>query len=158
MKEYLEHTYNIISTSFDRHLYQTLKKLESDLDEADKKNFQHLLKSLINNDPNSTKNYYREALNIHSALTAKSKSSFRFSLLDKQFFKSIFSFIDEVKKTTTNLTSEYSKAISESLLCILKKDPRRIAFVINKLNGQQLTNNMVYKFFYLFFFVVWAFI
>ena len=78
MKEYLEHTYNIISTSFDRHLYQLLKKLESDLDEADKKNFQHVLKSLINNDPNSTKNYYREALNIHSALIAKSKYFFLF--------------------------------------------------------------------------------
>ena len=26
------------------------------------------------------------------------------------------------------------------------KDPRRIAFVINKLNGQQLTNNLVSQF------------
>ena len=38
-----------------------------------------------------------------------------------------------------NLTSEYTEFIAESLLPILKKDPRRIAFVLQKLNGQQLT-------------------
>lgn len=41
-----------------------------------------------------------------------------------------------------NLTSEYTEFIAESLIPVLKKDPRRIAFLLQKLNGQQLTNNL----------------
>ncbi len=31
MKDYLEHTYNIISTSLDRHLYSKQKKINSEI-------------------------------------------------------------------------------------------------------------------------------
>jgi hypothetical protein len=33
MKDYLEHTYNIISTSLDRHLYSKQKKINAELSE-----------------------------------------------------------------------------------------------------------------------------
>ncbi len=41
-----------------------------------------------------------------------------------------------------NLSSEFSEFIGESLLSILQKDPRRIAYVLQKLMGQQLTNTL----------------
>lgn len=41
-----------------------------------------------------------------------------------------------------NLSSDFSELIGESLLAVLKKDPRRIAFVLQKLIGQQLTNSL----------------
>jgi hypothetical protein len=41
-----------------------------------------------------------------------------------------------------NLSSEYTEVIAQSLLCILQKDPRRIAFVLQKLIGQQLPDNL----------------
>lgn len=33
MKDYLEHTYNIISTSLDRHLYSKQKKINAELND-----------------------------------------------------------------------------------------------------------------------------
>lgn len=46
------------------------------------------------------------------------------------------------KKNMGELTSPLSEVIGEALLDILRKDPRRIDFLRNKLIGQQLTNNL----------------
>lgn len=46
------------------------------------------------------------------------------------------------KTNVINLTSEYSELIGASLLAILKISPRRTAFVLQKLSGQQLTKNL----------------
>ncbi len=40
------------------------------------------------------------------------------------------------------MSSEYSDIIGASLLAILEKSPRRTAFVLQKLSGQQLTANL----------------
>ena len=45
-------------------------------------------------------------------------------------------------KLNLSLTNEYSELIAASLLSILQKSPRRTAFVLQKLNGQQLTKNL----------------
>ena len=41
-----------------------------------------------------------------------------------------------------NLTSDYSEFVADSLLSIIQKDPRRISFLLQKLTGKQLTNNL----------------
>lgn len=50
--------------------------------------------------------------------------------------------MNEKNKTKLNLSSEYSEMIAAALLSILESSPRRTAFVLQKLNGQQLTNNL----------------
>ncbi|CAF0718895.1 unnamed protein product [Brachionus calyciflorus] len=106
MKDYLEHTYNIVSTSFDRYLYLKQNNIEftnAQDDDEDKKSI-------------AKQNDLRDALRKRQS--------------------------ENVDKTKKGLSSEYSEIISESLLTILKKDSRRIAFVLQKLIGQQLSNNL----------------
>lgn len=105
MKDYLEHTYNIVSTSLDRHLY--LKQNNIKFENVDDEN-----EAIGNNKQND----------LRDALHKKKMES--------------------IEKTNPNLSSEYSEIISESLIKILNKDPRRIAFVLQKLIGQQLSNSL----------------
>lgn len=105
MKDYLEHTYNIVSTSLDRHLY--LKQNNIKFDKLD-------------NDDESSEN--------------KKQNDLRYALHKKK--------MESIDKTNPTLSSEYSEIISESLIQTLKKDPRRIAFVLQKLIGQQLSNSL----------------
>lgn len=105
MKDYLEHTYNIVSTSLDRHLY--LKQNNIAFENVDDEND-------IQN--NTKENDLRDALR-------KKKSQ-------------------NIDKKIPDLSSEYSEIISYSLMNILKKDPRRIAFVLQKLIGQQLSYSL----------------
>ena len=104
MRDYLEHTYNVVSTSLDRHLYVLQNKIYTSPEAK-------FNKQDVNN--------LREALKYKMSLNA-----------------------EPVRGIHTNLTSEYSEVIGESLLVILQKDPRKIAFVLQKLIGQQLTKNL----------------
>ncbi|RNA12572.1 hypothetical protein BpHYR1_009056 [Brachionus plicatilis] len=105
MKDYLEHTYNVVSTSLDRHLYLKQNNINFENLDDDK-------------EPQSSvkQNDLRDALR-----KKKSESN---------------------EKTMPNLSSEFSEILSESLMNILKKDPRRIAFVLQKLIGQQLSYSL----------------
>lgn len=49
-----------------------------------------------------------------------------------------FLFSIELKPTPHSLTSQYSDIVSNSVVAILKRDPRRVIFITEKLFGQQL--------------------
>ena len=128
MKDYLEHCYHIISTSLDRHLYVKQNKINNDLN----------LKLQESQNP--------EEKNILSQISSYSEKNDLIGVLKN---KNIIQNEDNNFKTKgnnkslkLNLTSEYTEFVAESLMSILKKDPRRIAFVLQKLNGQQLPSNL----------------
>ncbi len=56
--------------------------------------------------------------------------------------KKRFLLLEKPKQFVGELSSEYSELISDSLLYILRKDPRRTSFLIHKLNGQPLTTSL----------------
>ncbi len=49
---------------------------------------------------------------------------------------------EKTKKNIGELSGEFSELISESVLQILRKDPRRISFLVQKLLGHQLTHSL----------------
>jgi hypothetical protein len=49
-----------------------------------------------------------------------------------------FLFPTELPSTPSPMTSQYSDIVSSSVVAILKRDPRRVIFITEKLFGQQL--------------------
>jgi len=128
MKDYLEHCYHIISTSLDRHLYVKQNKINNDLNlklqESQNPEEKNILSQISSY---SEKNDLRGVLKNRSIIQNEDNNSNR----NKR-----------AKSLKLNLTSEYTEFVAESLISILQKDPRRIAFVLQKLNGQQLPTNL----------------
>ena len=128
MKDYLEHTYNIVSTSLDRDLFVKQTKSAKVIND-------------IKNDPKIKLNE-KEKETVSTALSEyKGKNNLREILKYERNLKFLGGKFEN-SKFKENLTNEYSEIIADSLLSILQKDPRRIAFVLQKLIGQQLTINL----------------
>ncbi|CAF2926066.1 unnamed protein product [Rotaria sp. Silwood2] len=116
MKNFLEYTYQIVRKSLERYLYQvqqreSLKQEEEKLQEINKKKHQ-------------------------DELTGGTK--LRSILRDTKTNSKKLPMIDELHYTPYPMTSQYSDILSSSVVAILKRDPRRIIFIREKLFGQQL--------------------
>ncbi|CAF2093633.1 unnamed protein product [Rotaria magnacalcarata] len=116
MKNFLEYTYQIVRKSLERYLYQVqqkeqLKHEEQKSQEISKKKAQ-------------------------DQLTGGTK--LRSILRDAKLNSKQLPIIDEFQSTPYPLSSQYSDIVSSSVVAILKRDPRRIIFIREKLFGQQL--------------------
>ncbi|CAF3891149.1 unnamed protein product, partial [Rotaria sordida] len=116
MKNFLEYTYQIVRKSLERYLYQvqqkeSLKQEEQKLQELDKKKHQ-------------------------DELTGGTK--LRSILRDTKTNSKKLPMIDELQYMPYPMTSQYSDIVSSSVVAILKRDPRRVVFITEKLFGQQL--------------------
>ncbi|CAF0990782.1 unnamed protein product [Rotaria sordida] len=117
MKNFLEYTYEIVSKSFERYLYQIqykeeIMKQEEKLQERNKiKNQNELF----------------------------SHSKFRSILRDSQTNSKKLPIINELISASSHpMSSQYSDIISKSIIALLKCDLRRVIFIKEKLFGQQL--------------------
>jgi hypothetical protein len=129
MRDYLDHTYHIIRTSMERYFYLKQGKIKNESksksDDVDDKDFD--VKSV-------------RSLSMFQKYA--SKNTLKDLMIKK---KPQMSAIEEKRSNRKNmgeLSSPLSEVIGEALLDILRKDPRRIDFLRNKLVGQQLTNNL----------------
>ena len=134
MNDFLEHTYGIVNTSLDRHLYCEQLKVTNNLSQlrvagaAQKQPAQRMrelgeLRRLVSvyEGTNNLREVMKHVANYQGSNTTSKKIN---------------------SSSKSDLTSGFSELIGESLLALLQKEPRRIAFVLRKLIGQQLTFNL----------------
>ncbi|CAF1438227.1 unnamed protein product [Adineta steineri] len=116
MKNFLEYTYQIVRKALERYLYQVQQK---DNVKQEEQKLQ---------DKNRRK--YHDDIN--------SSSKLRSILRDSKTNSRKLPMITEFPPTPYPMTSEYSDIVSSSVVALLKRDPRRVIFITEKLFGQQL--------------------
>jgi len=133
MKSFLEYTYQIVRKSLERYLYQVqqkdnVKQEEEKLQEINKKKHQDELTG---------------GSKLRAILRDSKANSKKLPMIDglyKIYFFQFQKIIDiiELPSTPYPMTSQYSDIVSSSVVAILKRDPRRVIFITEKLFGQQL--------------------
>ncbi|UJR14936.1 hypothetical protein I4U23_001918 [Adineta vaga] len=116
MKNFLEHTYQIVRKSLERYLYQVQQK------ESTKQEEQKLQEA--------NKRKHLDELNSGSKL--------RSILRDSKTNSKKLPMITELSSAPYPMTSDYSDIVSSSVVALLKRDPRRVIFITEKLFGQQI--------------------
>lgn len=133
MKNFLEHTYQIVRKALERYLYQ-VQQNENNKQEEQKLNETNRRKHL-------------DELNGGSKLRSilrDSKTNSKKLPMITGLYKTMRSaniqiiFIVELPTTPYPMTSEYSDIVSSSVVALLKRDPRRVIFITEKLFGQQI--------------------
>ena len=133
MKNFLEHTYQIVRKALERYLYQVQEK-ENNKQEEQKVN-----------ETNRRKHF--DELNGGSKLRSilrDSKTNSKKLPMITGLYKTRRSddvrmiFIIELPTVPYPMTSEYSDIVSNSVVALLKRDPRRVIFITEKLFGQQI--------------------
>lgn len=134
MKNFLDYTYKVVRKSLERYLYQvqqkeTSKQEEQKAQEVNRRKHQEELTG---------------GSKLRSILRDSKTNSKKLPMIDGCshliFFSTRFYFflIIELPSTPSPLTSQYSDIVSNSVVAILKRDPRRVIFITEKLFGQQL--------------------
>lgn len=131
MKDFLQYTYQIVRKSLERYLNQVQQKdeakhEESKIQEIKQKKFQEELAG---------------GSKLRSILRDSRTNSKKMPVISGSFTISLegFTFCSlESPASSFPMTSQYSDIVSSSVVAILKRDPRRVIFIAEKLFGQQL--------------------